>query len=52
MKGNKLGLFSAFILDAHKSMQADPHRKIYVQAKAYSSTLKIPEKLGTPVLYS
>lgn len=50
MKNNKLGLFSAFILDAAKSMQADPQKKLYVQAKAFLSALKTPTALATPVI--
>ena len=49
MGGNKLGLFSAFVLEAHKTLQLDPHRPLFVQAKAYSSTLKLPKEIDTPV---
>lgn len=48
---NRIGLFSAYILEAQRLIQADPSRPLYIQAKAYESTMKIPANPNTPVFF-
>ena len=50
MPENKLGLFSAFILETHKNMQLEPNKSLFVQGKAFPSSLKIPKELSTPIV--
>lgn len=50
IKDKKLGLFSSFIQEASRLLQAEPTKPLLVQAKAYDSALKIPSQPNTPVI--